>query len=200
MSLGIHIYTHSFSGLPNLKFRLRHFFWMPAPIAICVQYLATYIFHSCFKIHIISFLSPPSLSLALPVLLMESSLAPKLAILHSLPLNSMVSHANHYRLHRKHILWTHPFPLTETQFLVSILVSLSPLVPLPVALPPPQSIPCPEARVIFLKQGSNPEWQHTGVVKSVDFRTWVESWIHHLWAVSSWECYSSCFCLTLLRS
>lgn len=86
MSLGIHIYTHSFSGLPNLKFRLRPFFWMPAPTAICVQYLATCIFHSCFKIHTISFLSPPSLSLVLPVLLMESSLAPKLEILNSLPL------------------------------------------------------------------------------------------------------------------
>lgn len=135
---------------------------------------------------------------------MESSLTPKLEILNSL---SLTLHNQPHQLlsvlPRNTSFEPIQFPLsylTDASFLVLTFTSLSPLVSLPIASPPPQTIPCPGPRVIFLKQGTNPEWQRTGVVNSVEVRSWVESWFHHLLAMSSWECNLSCLCLTLLRS
>lgn len=155
--------------------------------------MATPIFHSCFKIHM-----PPIL-----VLLMESSPTLKLEILnsfsprpHSQPTTTIINSTT------KHILWTHPSLsyLTVVPFLVWTLTSVSPLVSLPIGFSLHQYTLCLAARVIFLKQGTHPEWQHMGVVKCVDIRTWGESWSYHLLAVSSWECYLSCLCFTFLRS
>lgn len=83
-------------------------------------------------------------------------------------------------------------------YLFSAPVSQS--VPLTIALPPPQTIPCTVARMIFLKHGTNPMWQHQGVVQNLHSRACVETWFRHLLPVLSWQCYLTYLCFTLLRS